>query len=201
MTSSAKRRTGRRPGRSGTREAIAAAARRGFAELGYERTTIRAVAEEAEVDPALVVHFFGSKQELFLSVMALPFDPEEVLPKVLAGPRSQAGLRLARFAVGMLEDPQARGVITGILRAAASEPEAARMARELVAGRVVGAISESLGVEDARLRASLVGSQIVGLVMARYIVRVEPLASLPPEAVIEAIAPALQRYLTRPLES
>ena len=192
-------RTGRRPGSSDTREAIAEAARRRFAELGYERATIRAIASEAGVDPALVVHFFGSKQQLFLSVMTLPFEPEQVMPEVLAGRRSEAGLRLARFAVGQLEDPRTRATITGILRAAASEPEAASMVRDLVAGRVVGSIAKSLGVADAPLRATLVASQILGLVMARYVVRVAPLASLAPEALIEAVAPNLQRYLTGPL--
>jgi AcrR family transcriptional regulator len=196
----ARRRTGRRPGQSGTREAIAEAARRRFAEVGYERATIRAIAEEAGVDPALVVHFFGPKQQLFLSVMALPFEPEEVMPEILAGPRSQVGQRLARFVVGVLEDPPARNVMTGVLRAAASEPEAARMARDRVSERIVGSISDSLGVADARLRADLVASQIVGLIMARYILRLEPLASLTPEALVEAIAPNLQRYLAGPLE-
>ena len=200
MASGQRQRTGRRPGSSGTREAIAAAAKRRFAERGYERTTIRGIAEEAGVDPALVSHFFGSKQKLFLSVMELPFAPEEVMPEVLAGRRSQAGERLARFYVGMLEDPRSRSVITGIVRAAASEPDAARMARDLVAGRIVAAVSEALGVDDARLRASLVGSQLIGLAMARYIVRVEPLASLSADELVEAIAPNLQRYLTGPLE-
>ena len=200
MGSRGGQRTGRRHGPSGTREAIAEAARRQFAELGYDRTTIRGVAAEAGVDPALVVHFFGSKQQLFLSVMSLPFEPEEVMPRILAGRRSQAGLRLARFAVGQLEDRQAQEVITGIVRAAAYEPEAARMVRDLVAGRIVDAISESLAIADARLRANLVGSQVIGLVIARYVIQVEPLASLPPEALIRALAPNLQRYLTGALE-
>src|SRR5215211_1809436 len=115
-----RRRPGRPPGDSRTQEAIAAAARRQFAELGYERTTIRGVAQEAGVDPALVHHFFDSKQKLFLSVTELPFRPEETLPRVLAGRRSEAGLRLARFAVGLLENPESGEVMTGILRAAAS---------------------------------------------------------------------------------
>ncbi len=195
----AKRRPGRPPGNSRTQEAIAAAARRQFAELGYERTTIRGVAQEARVDPALVHHFFGSKQKLFLSVTELPFRPEKTLPEVLAGRRSEAGLRLARFAVGLLETPESREVMTGILRAAASEPEAAQLARELATERIVGAISGSLGVEDAPLRANLVASQSIGLVMARYILRVEPLASMAPEALVEALAPSFQHYLTRPL--
>ena len=201
MASKQRQRTGRRPGSSGTRDAIAESACRQFAELGYDRTTIRGVAADAGVDPALVVHFFGSKQKLFVSVMALPFEPEERMPEILAGRRSELGLRVARFAVGLLEDPQARSVMTGIVRSAASEEEAARMVRELVAKRIVGAIADSLEVADARLRANLVSSQIIGLIMARYIVRVEPLASLAPEALIAAIAPNLQRYLTGTLES
>jgi AcrR family transcriptional regulator len=199
MATEARRRTGRRPGPSGTREAIAEAARQRFAEVGYDRATIRAIAEEADVDPALVVHFFGSKQELFRSVMALPFEPEKVFREIFAGRRSEVGLRLARFAVDQLEDPQTRSVMTGILRAAASEPAAASMIRELVAGRIVDAITDNLAVEDARLRASLVASQITGMAMVRYIIRVEPLASLDRDALVEAIAPTLQRYLTRPL--
>ncbi|MGH3083682.1 MAG: TetR family transcriptional regulator [Gaiellaceae bacterium] len=190
-----RRRGGRRPGRSGTREAIAQAARQKFGELGYERATIRAIASEAGVDPALVVHFFGSKQKLFLTVMDLPFPPEEVLPRVLAGDRDSVGLRFARFIVGVLDDEKARSVLTGMVRAAASEPEAARMLRELISRRVFTAITQSLDVDDAELRASLVGSQVVGLIVARHIVAVEPLASLDPEQLIAAIAPNLQRYL------
>lgn len=199
MASAARGRTGRRPGPSATREAIAEAARRRFADLGYEGTTIRAIAEDAGVDPALVLHFFASKQELFRSVIALPFEPEQALPEVLAGPRSQAGLRFARFAVSQLEDPQSRDVLLGIVRAAASGPESADLVRELIAERMVGAISDSLAVDDAPLRANLVASQILGLMMARHIIRIEPLASLPAEALVEAIAPNLQRYLTKPL--
>jgi AcrR family transcriptional regulator len=194
-----RRQPGRPPGESRTREAIAAAARRQFAELGYGRTTIRGVAAEAGVDPALVHHFFGSKQRLFLSVTELPLQPEEVLPGILAGRRSEAGMRLARFSVELWENPEARERLAGILRAAVSEPEAAQMARELATERFVGAISESLGVDDAPLRASLISSHGIGIAMARYILRVEPLASMAPDALIEAIAPTFQNYLTRPL--
>jgi AcrR family transcriptional regulator len=194
-----RKRSGRRPGESGTRAAILGSARRLFAELGYDRATIRAIAAEAGVDPALVVHFFGSKQQLFLAVVELPFEPSRVLPVLLAGDRATVGDRFARFVVAMLEDPDARRRLTGIVRAAASEPEAARMLRELITERVLRPLAESLGVEDARLRANLVGSQVVGLVMARYVVGVEPLASLPPGALVGAVAPTFQRYLTEPL--
>jgi AcrR family transcriptional regulator len=201
VASQARRRTGRRRGQSSTREAIAEAARRQFAELGFERATIRTIAAEAKVDSALVMHFFGSKQELFVSAMEFPFAPEDVLLLVFAGPRSEVGLRLARFVVGVLEDERARSVMTGIVRAAASRPEAADLARELVSGGFVRAMSQTLPAEDAPLRPNLLASQVIGLMMARYVVRAEPLASLPPEAVIDAVAGTFQRYLAGPLAS
>jgi AcrR family transcriptional regulator len=190
---------GRRPGPSGTREAILAAARRQFAEQGYDRTSLRGIAAEAGVDPALVTHFFGSKQRLFVEVVEFPFDPAETLPAVLVGDRETLGKRVATLLVSILEDPEGRARVTGIVRAAATEPEAARMVRELLTREVWEPAAALLGVEDAQLRMNLVGSQVVGLVMARYVVGAEPLASLPPDELVEAIAPTLQRYLTEPL--
>jgi AcrR family transcriptional regulator len=190
---------GRRPGTSDTREAIGRSARRLFSERGYDRTTIRAIAADAGVDPALVLHFFASKQRLFLSVVELPFEPTEVLPEVLAGERAEAGRRFARFVVALLEDPESRARMTGLVRAAASEPEAARLMRELLAERIMGPLAEALGVEDALLRATLTGSQVVGLVMARHVVRVEPLASLGADELVDVVAPTFQRYLAEPL--
>jgi AcrR family transcriptional regulator len=193
------RKRGRRPGASGTREAIAEAARRCFAEVGYDRAGIRLVAERAGVDPALVMHYFGSKQKLFVSVMALPFEPDAVLTPLVAGSRDDAGERLARFVVGILEEPQSRMVMTGMVRAAAAEAEMADLVRELVSARIVGAIAAGLADADAPARAALAASQIIGLIMARYVIRIEPLASLKPDALVEALAPNLQRYLTGPL--
>jgi AcrR family transcriptional regulator len=196
----AARRSGRRPGPSGTREAILAAARRQFAENGFDRTTIRSVAREAGVDPALVTHFHGSKQRLFLTAVELPFAPEDVLPPALAGDGADLGRRMAEVLVGILEDPARRSVVVGMVRSAASEPEAARMVQELVGERILGVVARELDADDAPLRASLVGSQIVGLVMARHVVGIEPLASLPAERLVDALAPTLQRYLTGPLD-
>jgi AcrR family transcriptional regulator len=187
---------GRRPGESGTREAIAQAAQRLFSELGYDRTTIRAIAAAADVDPALVNHFFGSKQDLFRAVTTLPVELAEVLPRIAEGPRSQAGLRLADYVMGVLEDPETRRAITGLVRAAASDPEAARVVREIVTARVLTPIAEHLAADRPTLRASLINSQMVGLIMARYVLALEPLASLPRDEVVQAIAPNLQRYLT-----
>lgn len=191
--------TGRRPGQSGTREAIAAAARRQFAESGYDRTSLRAVAEEAGVDAALVSHYFGSKQKLFVSVMELPFDPDVFVPLILEGDRDQAGERLARFVLAALDEPEAGRRFTGMIRSATSEPAATQLLRELVSSRLMGPIAAALGADDAPLRAALVGSQIVGLVMARRIVGIEALAEAETSAVVAAVAPTLQRYLTGPL--
>ena len=193
------RRTGRRPGDSGTRAAIRAAAARQFAERGYDRTSLRSIAAEAGVDQKLVAHFFGTKQQLFVEVVQLPFDPAEAVPAVFGGDPERAGERVAEFVLSVLEDPETRRPLLGLVRAAATEPEAARMVRELITREVFARIVEALGSDDADLRASLVGSQVVGLMTARYIVGVEPLASLPAETVAAAIAPNLQRYLVEPL--
>jgi AcrR family transcriptional regulator len=199
MTDRALRRAGRRPGTSGTREAIGDAARRLFAERGFDRTSIRAIADAAGVDQALVMHFYGSKQRLFVTVVELPFDPEVVIPGLLEGDREELGRRLAGFLLSVLESEQGRERITGLMRAAASEPEAARLVRELVSTRIFKPLTEALDVDDAPLRATLVGSQVIGLTMARYVVGLEPLASAPPESVAAAVAPTFQRYLLGPL--
>ena len=191
----AARRSGRRPGQSGTREAILAAARRQFAARGYDRTSMRGVAAEAGVDQALVAHFFGSKQRLFVEVARLPFEPREVLPRLLDGDRDGLGERIARFIVGVLDDPEGRARVTGVVRAAASEPEVARMLREFMQHELWSPLADQLPVADAELRVTLVASQIVGMVMVRHIVAAEPLASLPGEELVELLAPALQRSL------
>lgn len=193
------RRTGRRPGRNRTRDSIAAAASTLFAEQGYDRTSVRAVAREAGVDPALVTHYFGSKQRLFVEVSRLPVPPEAIVAQVVEGPRRQAGLRLANLVLGVLETPAGRERMTALVRAAASEPAAADALRQLIQEHVVGPVAQTLGADRPELRATLAGAQVVGVVMARYVVGVEPLASTSADEVARAIAPTLQRYLTEPL--
>lgn len=187
--------SGRRPGDSGTREAILKAARRQFSEIGYDRTSMRQVAIEAGVDPTLVSHFHGSKQQLFLAVVELPFQPAEVLPDLMAGDPQETGTRLARFVLSVLESEQGRSRVVGLIRAATSEPEAARLIRELITRELLTPLAEGIGSDDAAYRASLLASQIVGLTLARYVVAVEPLASRDPADVADAIAPTLQHYL------
>lgn len=177
-----------------TRPAIAEAARRHFAELGYDRATLRGIAADAGVDAALVVRFYGSKDALFREVMALPPGVAEAIANLAEGPTETVGRRLAEVIVGMLEDPRSRAIVVGRIRSAASHPDAAALVRETVTndlGRLVAGLTD----DEPETRAVLVGSQVVGLALARHVVRVEPLASMAAANLIDYIAPTLQHYL------
>ena len=200
MSRAQTKRTGRRPGASDTREQIAVAARALFAELGYERTSFRRIAAAAGVDPALVVHFYGSKEDLFRQVMALPPAVAAGLEHLADGPREIVGRRLAELVVGALENPASRAVVLGRIRCAATHPDAAALVRETVT-RDLGALAAALTDDRPDTRAVLVGAQVVGVALARYVVLVEPLASMPPSDVIELVAPTFQHYLVEPLTS
>jgi AcrR family transcriptional regulator len=189
-------RTGRRPGASGTREAILDAARRAFAELGYQQATVRGVAELAGVDPALVHHYFGTKQALFVAAVQLPVNPVEQLAAVLADDPEQAGQRLVEVFLSIWDHAADRSPLLAIVRSAVGDEHAAAMLREFITEEVLGQIAHRLGSPDARFRATLVGSQVIGLALARYIVKVEPLASASAAQVAAAVGPNLQRYLT-----
>jgi len=192
------RRSGRRPGPSTTREAITRAARAQFSELGYDRTTIRGVAREAGVDAALVIRFHGSKDALFREVMALPPAAAEALERIADGPRETVGRRLAELIVGLLENPETRVIVLGRIRAASSHPEAAALVRETVT-RDVRRLTDAVSDDEPDVRAVLAGTHVVGLAFARYVVLVEPLASMSAADVVEYAAPTFQRYLVGPL--
>jgi AcrR family transcriptional regulator len=189
-------RTGRRPGVSGTREAILDAARRAFAEQGYQRATIRGVAELAGVDPALVHHYFGTKQELFVAAVQLPINPVPQLMAVLGEDPDRTGERIVEVFLSVWDHAADRSPLLALIRSAVGDERAAAMLREFITEEVLGQLAHRLGSPDARLRATLVGSQLIGLAMARYIVRVEPLASAPAAELAAAVGPTLQRYLT-----
>jgi AcrR family transcriptional regulator len=189
-------RTGRRPGVSGTREAILDAARRAFAEHGYQQATIRQVAELAGVDPALVHHYFGTKQGLFAAAMRFPVNPLERLSAVLADDPELVGQRMVEAFLSIWDHAADRSPLLALVRSAVGEDHATDMLREFITEEILGQIAHRLGRPDASLRATLVGSQLIGLAMARYIVKVEPLASAPAAQVAAAVGPTLQRYLT-----
>jgi AcrR family transcriptional regulator len=162
---------------------------------------MRSVAAEAGVDPALVIHYFGSKQQLFLAAVDLPFRVSDLLERLQNGPRGKVGERVARFALDVLADPEGRARWTGMIRAAASDPDAAAILRDVLTRRIFQPLAEALGSDDAQLRANLASSQIVGLVMARYVIGIEPLASARDDTILSAIAPTLQRYLVGDLSA
>jgi AcrR family transcriptional regulator len=191
------RRTGRRPGNPDTRDAILTAAREAFAERGFDRASIRAIATSAGVDPALVHHYFGTKDQLFLEAMNVPIDPRELLPQVLAGGPGQVGERLVRTFLRVWDSPAgAAGV--ALLRSGVSNEWSARLLRELLTTQILRRVLAGLELDpaEAPLRVSLVASQVAGMAMMRYIIKLEPLASAPPETVVAAIAPTVQRYVT-----
>ncbi|MEV4628417.1 TetR family transcriptional regulator [Micromonospora sp. NPDC049523] len=191
------RRTGRRPGNPDTREAILTSARDAFAERGIDGASIRTIAAGAGVDPALVHHYFGTKDKLFLAVMNVPFDPSELLPQVVAGGSDGIGERLVRTFLRIWDSPAgAAGV--ALLRSVISNEWAARLMRDFVVTQILRRVVAGLDLSPAEmpLRISLVASQLVGLAMARYLLRIEPLANTPAEVVVAAIAPTVQRYLT-----
>jgi AcrR family transcriptional regulator len=200
MPARASKRPGRRPGDNRTRDAILAAARTQFAALGYDGASVRAIARSADVDPALVLHYFGAKESLFTEALAFPFEAGEVRERVVLGPRGELGRRLALFFLSIWDDPARREHVLGILRAATTSPVAAQLLREGLAERVLGPVGDHLGEPDAELRVSLCAAHLVGLGITRYIVHLEPLASLEPDAVADLLAPALQRYLTGRLD-
>jgi len=187
---------GRRPGSEDTRGRILLAARAAFGERGFDGATIRGVAARAGVDPALVHHYFGSKQQLFMAAVEIPVDFATVVPALLDGPVDRLGERFIRFILGLWERPDLHPVLLGMVRSASTDPVAAGMVRRLLAEGPMLALVSALDRPDAALRASLAGSQFIGLVLARYVVAVEPLASMDVEALAVAVGPSIQRYLT-----
>jgi AcrR family transcriptional regulator len=191
---------GRRAGTSTTRSAILEEARDAFARDGFDGTSIRAVARGAGVDPALVHHFFKSKEDLFLAAVAVPVNPQALLAPLLADGPAHLGEGLARLFLSLWEDGAMRLQLTAMVRSSLTNVAAGALLREFVSQQLVGRLALALDLPDARLRSTLAGSQLVGLAVVRYIVGVEPLASAPVEIVVAALAPTLQRYLTGPIE-
>jgi AcrR family transcriptional regulator len=193
-------RSGRRAGDSGTREAIGASARQQFAEHGYDGATIRGIAAGAGVDPALVHHFYGTKEGLFAAAMRLPAVPSEVITAALAGQDGgRPGAHLVATVLAIWEDPAVHGVMIGLLRSALTSEQAAGLLREFIADAIlapVSALARPGSPQDAAYRAGLVASQMLGLALARYVLRIGPVAAASPAELAAAVGPTVERYLT-----
>lgn len=191
-------RRGRRPGAPDTRSAILDAARAGFATSGFAGTSVRSVAAAAGVDAALVHHYFGTKEDLFVAALELRLDPREAMtPVVLAG-ADQAGEALMRVFVAVWDDPEVSLPLRALVRGM-SEPATQRLMRDGFTQMVLGPVGLALGIDQPERRMAHVGSQLIGLVVIRYLLAVEPLASMPPDLVVATYAPVLQGFLTGPL--
>jgi AcrR family transcriptional regulator len=190
---------GRRPGDSGARQDIAAAARRQFGQYGYVRATIRSIAAEAGVDPSLVIHYYATKQRLFGEVVDLGFDPDRLIASVIDGPIEQRGARLARFVVELLDNPHYGAAFAALIHAASSEPQAATLWRERIRHGVFLPLTRALQLDRAEVRAAMAATQTFGLVVGCHILKFDALTSLTDDELVALTAPALQRYLADPI--
>lgn len=186
-------RAGRRPGQTETRERILGAARAKFAEQGYDGATVRSIATAAGVNPALVHHFYGSKQQLFVSAMNLPFNPATVLPEILHGPPDAAGRRLVRMFLRLWESPDVRSPLLALLRSATTNERAVTMLRQFLTSAVLSEVATRLGVPP--LQASAAAAQMVGIALLRYVIEIPPLVSASEDEIVDLVAPVIQHYL------
>lgn len=189
-------RKGRRPGAVDTRGEVLAAARAEFASKGYAGTTVRGIAREAGVDPALVHHYFGGKDGVFAAAMELPLDFDVVLPSVLEGPPEALGERLVRLLMRVWGNEATRAPLLALVGSAISHEQAAEMLRGFVTSALLGRVAEHLELPDRDLRVTVAASHLIGLAMLRYVVKVEPLASATDDEVVALVAPTVQRYLS-----
>ncbi|MFC0602011.1 TetR family transcriptional regulator [Streptomyces palmae] len=195
-----------RPARNGTaagpgaRDRILRAARSEFAERGYDKTSVRGIAKAAGVDPALVHHYFGTKEQVFETAIELSFAPAPTVPEaVAAGGREQAGERMARAMFAIWESPETCEAMLAVLRSALTNEVAAGVLRGLIERRILARMAGELAdVPQPGLRAQLAAGQLIGIAMLRYVLRMEPIASAETEEIVAMVGPIVQRYLTAP---
>lgn len=197
MSTAAPRR-GRRPGAPDTRAAILGAAREQFAAQGFAGTSIRSIAGAAGVDAALVHHYFGTKDDLFVAALQLPVDPRERLAEVVAHGPAGAGERLVRIFVSVWDDPELQLPLLGLARSIL-DPSGQRLMRDGFVPAVLHPVGVALGIDRPEVRMPLVASQVLGVILTRYVLEVEPIASLPADDLVAIYGPTIQRYLTGPL--
>ncbi|MFF2387449.1 TetR family transcriptional regulator [Agromyces sp. NPDC058104] len=182
------------------RARILAAATAEFGERGYEAASMRAIARRAGVDPALVHHYFDDKQRLVAEVVEAPLRPDRLVRTALDGPLDGLGERLVRAVLTAWDSPTVRPAAVAALRSAIGQGPVARMLREFLRREIMHRIAERLDdvgdPGDAELRAELAASQVVGVIMVRYVLEFEPIASLPVEELVARVGPAVQWHLT-----
>jgi AcrR family transcriptional regulator len=185
---------GRRPGQTQTRDDILAAARNQFGQRGYNGATIRGIAAEAGVNPALVHHFFGTKDQVFVAALNVPVNPAVMVELITQGPRDNIGERILGLFLGLWRAPETRQTFLALIRSVANNEQVAGLMRQFLEQTVVGPVSKALDLPPLRLTGA--ASQAFGLAMARYVLAVEPLASATDDEVIALYGPVFQYYFT-----
>jgi AcrR family transcriptional regulator len=187
---------GRRPGNQDTRGQIIAAARHAFAARGFAGASMRGIAAEAGVDAALIHHYFESKQQLFLATVALPLELPRMVEQVAAGDRNDLGERLVRTVLGVW-DSELQPSLVAAIRTALTDPALTRSVGEFLTLEVIGHVlrSDDLPPGEANRRAGLVASQVLGLLMGRYVLRLPALVNRQTEDLVAEIGPTVQRYV------
>jgi AcrR family transcriptional regulator len=187
---------GRRAGSPDTRAEILEAARRQFAANGYDRATMRAIAADAGVDPSLIHHYFGTKDRLFATSIDLSGSAGEALDAVLGEGGEDLGRRLAETFFTVWEQEEARTSLLGILRSATGGEDRAVLAfRQFLTSVLLERIAPKIEGESRQLRALLMASHLVGVAMTRYVMRLEPIASVSVAEIIDLVAPRIQSYV------
>ncbi|GAA2211355.1 TetR family transcriptional regulator [Nonomuraea monospora] len=187
---------GRRPGATRTREEILEAAQRSFADSGYDGTTIRGVAREAGVDPALVLQFFGSKDGLFDAALRADPPVRDLVTLAGEGEVADLGVRLARRYLELWEDPHSGPRMLAVVRAAAAAPSASAMVTAFMTDAVMLPLAKAIDADEPELRAALAGAYLLGVATARYVLRIGPLASLSRQDAASVLGPVVQHHLT-----
>lgn len=178
------------------------AAREAFAERGFDSATVRQIATRAGVDPALVHHYFGTKEQLFVAAVQIPLNPGDLLPEIFADGTDDVGVNLVRMFLRVWDSP-AGAAAAAMLRSAMNSEWTLRLLREFLTTQILRRVVKEAKLDpaEAPLRTGLVATQMAGLAFMRYIVKLEPIASMPPEQLIAAVAPNVQRYITGELPS
>jgi len=195
-TNGERKRPGRPPGTSDTRERILTSARELFSRNGIDKTSIRAIAADADVDPALVHHYYGTKTQLFAAAIHIPIDPMQVIGPLQQIPVEEIGHTLPLLLLPLWDSEMGKGFIATLRSIlAGGETSLVRsFLQEVITKEVGSRVDNPPG--SGPIRVQFVASQLVGVVMARYILELDPFKSLPVEQIAETIAPNLQRYLT-----
>ena len=189
-------RTGRRPGGEDTKGMILAAAQAEFGAKGYHQATIRGIAAGAGVDPALIHHYFGTKDDLFAASIDLPLRPADIAETILAGGLDSAGRNITTLFFTVWENPKTRDPLMAILRGAFSTEQGAAVLREFFGTAMLGRVAPQIGRPDAELRASLAVSHLIGVAVLRYVVGFPALTNIPVEQLVDTLAPRIQAYFT-----